>query len=107
MLLCSLISRAVGNGICVLPVHRVGRSLSPAQIYLSRCAQWCGNLRGAHICRYPQAPDAFEAEQGLGLSCVAHASGSSANMLYTTTKIWDPNFYLLHFLVANVAMGAF
>lgn len=55
----------------------------------------------------PQAPAAFEAEQGLGLSCVAHASGSSANMLYTTTKIWGPNFSLLPFLVAHVAMGAF
>lgn len=76
-------------------------------MYLSRCAQWCRHPTGARIFGDPQAPADFEAEQGLGLSCVAHASGSSAKMLYTTTKIWAPNFYLLPFLVADVAMGAF
>lgn len=40
-----------------------------------------------------------DAEQVLGLSHVAHSSGSSTNMLYVTTKIWGPNFYLLLFLL--------
>ena len=42
---------------------------------------------------------ASEAEQVLGLSHVAHSSGSSANMLYITTRVWGPNFYLLPFLL--------
>lgn len=51
---------------------------------------------------------ASAAEQVLGLSHVAHSSGSSTNILYITTKIWGSNFYLLPFLfVANVGIGAF
>lgn len=42
---------------------------------------------------------ASEAEQVLGLSHVAHSSGSSTNMLYITSMIWGPNLYLLPFLL--------
>lgn len=119
MLLYSLTSGAVRNGACALPVHRPGGSLSPAQMCLSRCAQWCANPGGAHVRRdrlqllfsmmgNVALGAASAAEQVLGLSHVAHSSGSSTNILYITTKIWGPNFYLLPFLfVANVGIGAF